>query len=667
MKSYELNAAIRREYPLNTLSWTTSEGIGTELDSYLFPEVLFNQPYLNDKLKDFRYFRGGVRLTFRVVANRFLYGKLLIAYTPTFNYNDAFDYSPSTNTEYVKYLSGYPHMLISASSSDVAIFDIPFVSNKRAIDMLSVAVGELAKVKVVVLNPLTSANEDIQTTNVFVTAQFLEPEVFLPNITPGFIIQSKSEALSKSKQGIISSALESTKMMASGIYNVASDPVYTEMFKRTYPHILMGLGMLGLSKPTSLQMTEVSKINPYSDIASGKGISTCIKLAMDPENCISTVPNVGGMSEDEMVLSHIIGTPQLKNIATVVNTTPKFSLVDAYPVGSDTYLDFIATAFLYSSGTTKFKLYITASIFHSVRLVFYLSTASAAITSNAWQNSYHRIVDIEGDTEVELAVPYVEPRIFSKITDVIDRPEIWCEVLAWSDPTELRELPIEINVYKAGASDYQFGAQREVRYNTGFTVQSCPREDFASSFEFLSDDMTYYGHKGLVCGEHFTTLREMIHRFHAYNSFDTNSQPVYSQSSLRGVEVFGWLYLYRRGSMRFKVLQSKPSINCVYIKDGSDELLGTTLSCEPNPVIDFEVPFYTDKLFLPLRVDIDPMNLLFSYKQDTPGINTSQFIMKAVGDDFSFHFLVPPPNGALVRDGSTTAGLPGLALFLTDN
>jgi hypothetical protein len=228
-------------------------------------------------------------------------------------FEDQFD---NLSPQNMQVATGRPHVLVSASASEAAVFDIPFISPYRALDLGQYQVDELGHVRVYVFNELRSVTPDVDDGVIVITAQFLDAELYLPHDSDialaskiaskqeaaRFVTESKGgEATKKAMSNSITSRLASSAPVTSAVKNTRN------VIGRAFTRVLENAGsiaattaamaMVGLSKPTTLDFNTVLKVNPYSDTASGKGIDTSIKLAMDPENAISTVPNVGGMSD----------------------------------------------------------------------------------------------------------------------------------------------------------------------------------------------------------------------------------------------------------------------------------------------------------------------------------------------------------------------------------
>jgi len=325
--------------------------------------------------------------------------------------------------------------------------------------------------------------------------------------------------------------------------------------------------VLGLDKPTSLARTQIGKINPYSDIANSRGIDTSVKLGVDPENAISTQPVVGGVSTDEMDIAYIAGTPTYYGTTTIDNTVPNNYTWSIFNTDMSTigfsYANWLIQNVQYYSGSYKIKLYITASNMHAARVCFFLNT-----TPTAWQSCYHRIVDIQGDTEVEITLPYWDSTIQTK---TMNTPmQLYMRLLAYSQPQETVTTPIYVNTYIAMASDFRISGPvnnllsldplptlvMDEHGEESFIVESNPRLDFQQDFQPLHESMTGYEQTNLVVGEKILNYRDFVHRYVPLRQIDNTSNAAYEGRGnlgigmYTGLELYGLIYRFNRGSIR---------------------------------------------------------------------------------------------------------------------
>jgi hypothetical protein len=672
METFSLDKVLHREYLIDTITWSSGSATGASLGQYSFPLQLFNKAFISDKIKDFRFFKGGVRLMVRMTSSKFLYGKIIVQYEPI-----ADGYAIETN---VYRMSGYPHFIVSASASEAAVFDVPFVSMYRALNIQSHGDAEIGRFNIRVLNPLTNISGEVSTAQIAVFAQFLEAELFLP--VDSLVVESSggsyawtgkdysdsmgspglqnngymsakhkgAEGRAKAKTGLISSTLDSTASLAGNLSCLPFVGDSAKMASLVAKGSSRVFKMMGLSKPTSTAATQIMRINPNSDLNYGKGVDLAPKMAMDPENAISTNPIVGGIDADEMNLSFVMQTPRLINIITELPASTPIAIMRMTRYDANVcYVDQIAQLFKYWSGSFKCKVYITASLMHAVRLVFYMGRGVNA----DWQTCYHRVVDVQGDTEVDMTLPYTAQNALNLADDTYS---VYVKILAWSQADSSATTPIYLDVYKAAASDFQVACQLDV----GFTPESNPRMDFAQPFQPIHESITGYVCKDMLCGEEFTTIREMIHRYIPYYGVNSASSVVAYDDNLGagkfGMEMMGLFYRFRRGSIRYRFFQKTAGFGCTNLQIGSTLIPAFSVSNNNIQQLDGEIPYYDDLLFQKTRGSVTDI-LVFPYSK-----SNTFFLFKAAGDDFSFHFLQPPPAGVFAQSSGSFGSL-GFANF----
>jgi hypothetical protein len=407
--------------------------------------------------------------------------------------------------------------------------------------------------------------------------------------------------------------------------------------------------MIGLSKPLSLNQGTVTKINPHSDLGYMSGVSLVEKLGLSPENGISTQPQVGGVTADEMDFARILGTPMLVNsVAFIAGSTP-IVLAYAGPYDANsTFADVLARGFGCWSGSYKLKLYIVASQFHNVKLVFWLTNNGSS--DSVWENAYHQVVDVQGDTEVDMTIPFLDQK-FMTTTSTGTNYGIWCRLLAWSSPNAAASCPIFINVYKSAGADFNLA----VPLDLGFTPTHNPRADFAKEFPMLHPSMTGFSTDGLVIGEKVSSLRDLLHRFTPYgpSGGDYHYNPPVSATLCQGYEMWGNFFRFYRGSVRMKFLiqDSRYMQSLLYLTPfGASN--ATYLSTPTNPVLEAELPYYSTQSF---------QHTTSAFQSAFPSGGCPTYLFKSVGDDFSFHFLRAFPSGNFATPVSR--GIAGLGTF----
>jgi hypothetical protein len=242
---------------------------------------------------------------------------------------------------------------------------------------------------------------------------------------------------------------------------------------------------------------------------------------------------------------------------------------------------------------------------------------------------YHKVIQVEGDVEVEMMIPYFQQKFMAANTNA-SKWALRVAILTWSQPDPAPNKAIFLNVYKATAEDFEVAGLLDVDVNCN------PRQDFRKPFPFFHDSFSTYGQSGFLMGEKYTTLREVMKRYHNIGSNTTGTYVLWKANTQTGVEKWGKFFRFYRGSMRYKLLFRENQLKtrvAWFANDDARSHHGFTLSSKQNPVLDLEVPWYNGSLFADTSSDTSRL-LYFSANNDAPA-----YITNAVGDDFSLHFL----------------------------
>lgn len=667
IEKFTFDDVLERTYNVGTFNWTTAQAAGTVITTLSFPQILFAQQFIADKIKYFYGFRGGIEVGFRIAASRTLYGALIANVDPCAAYypinNAVQSVVPSSATSPWR-MSGSPHILIQASCADVVTITCPFINPQRFLNLRKYANKEICSINLMVLNPLTNTENATSSGQIFVTARFVDASLLQPcdttQSTPSEKVRERVKNIEGIKKNIVVSKvneiqnpapsfIKRIQLAGNTIAACAMDAVETAA---------VGM-MLGLSKPNTTNFATVMRSDPNMTTNYGNSVEVMPKGALDSENAISTEPNVGGISADELALSYFCGTPVMVNSITFVKGSTPISLVTTGIDANPAYCDYAKLMHYAWSGTHKVKIYITASIFHSCRYVLYYATSAAS----DWQQCYHTIVEVQGSTEVDLELPYF-PQSFVGTGVTTERVwDLYCAELTFSQPDNSIALPVYFNVYKAGSTDFKVFGPKDVQY----LVQSAPREDFTKPFTKLHGSMEGYGHKGFVYGEEMVTWREYMHRLWPLYAVTTVASRIlqYGDNSgqvCMGTEFIMLFYRYWRGSVRFKLLNLKAATgyNSLFQSVPTMGLVpGAGLSNPNMNSCELEMPYYSPALF-----DMVHSNQVYPREYATSGTN-SKFLFKGAGDDFSLHWLMLPPPGTVVLNtpGSSIYGYAGLQSY----
>lgn len=174
---------ISRPYPVGNFSWTESANIGDRIYQLKMPDNLFNIKAIWDKIRNFNFFRAGIRIGVRVNGTKFHYGKLLINWVPQGRL-DTQIYRDATDNLYSA--SGCPFIIVSPTENEVREFVMPFcvpfnyINLKQFCEQGSTRNARLmniGNVNIYVLNPLRLDDEAVPPVDITLFANFESPEL----------------------------------------------------------------------------------------------------------------------------------------------------------------------------------------------------------------------------------------------------------------------------------------------------------------------------------------------------------------------------------------------------------------------------------------------------------------------------------------------------------
>ena len=448
-----------RPYPIRHVKWTSNEGIGDLLTSAVFPQDLFAIQQLWDKVSNFHYFRGNVKISIRMNGTKTHYGKIIAMWSPF----PEFDSKYFSRTSNIYAVSGFPHIIVSPTENEVNELTIPFISplNYSYLNPSSYTEGPFANqnfggLYVYVLNTLqnmTGANTAVSFT-VFANFENVELAGYtvlknpkpdsssMPNITKAMSPVANSlraqakrlrapapvkEAQVKSGKGVVGSSLELVGNVAAKLTAI---PILNSVASIVSP-IAYSLGsianLFGWTKPDTLEAIKPCVIR-YIDTTQTHGLDTATKLALLPDNSVGS--GIGYMgSSPRMDFDSICATPMLVGIYLWDTTLNEGENIFQHPVSPSvvfsefvnevkrsypTYLSHVARAFKYWRGDLRYYIQITSSAFHSGRLrVWYEPNDTTNPTTVIdGGNVVSKVLDIQTETDMSFTVPYLSNTLY---------------------------------------------------------------------------------------------------------------------------------------------------------------------------------------------------------------------------------------------------------------
>lgn len=696
----ELKHLLSRDIKVGTGTWSTALGNGAIQQTLNFPDVLFADAFLTKIYSNFRWFRAGIRVTVSLAANPFFYGimQILSVSNPLALPGGVASFIADSTIG-----SGFPGMLLAAQEGGTIILDMPFINKYRALNIQSYTAGEMGAVVFQVLNQLRDTTGTYTSVTTTITAQFIDPQIF-GNIAltsnedvefPDYrhVRLESNEANKKAEAGSISSQLDGVLALTAKIDEIPLVAPYSNIFNQTGKALSKGLKMAGLSKPNSLQVGQITTLDPFCVFNDGHGIETARKLGVDAENAVTTLPEFAGECQDDMDVKKIMGTPMMIYTAsiasTAVNTTIVLDTPESY---SNNYYDNFRKCFAYYTGSTKYMLIINASMYHNIEAVLWFNPSTS--TAVRWQDACHKKIQISGLTKVNCMVPFCSASMGLKRN--LTNSTLRFTVLSWSNANTV--LNIEVNVYKAGGSDVQVSCPLDMIYiesNEDANFESLledyrdvvlevnPRAEFLQEFDPFENGNTGV-HFGPIChGEQITHLSQIIKRsMPYYQHTETNDRYIYNvvghtndTSTVDiGLEFYGKVfYMYHRGGITFKMVgknNNTATTASMYATVPGDNyvIAGLSVTSANNPILQATIPYWDSQMYRNNRTAQDGTNSNDGIYMEITVTNPLMFGFKSAADDFTFVGLMPCANAAAIvplTKADLTFGYQGYRLYLT--
>jgi len=494
-----------------------------------------------------------------------------------------------------------------------------------------------------------------------VYAKFTNPELYGPCPVPTFATMAEQEYLL-----VPESRVESMRKAAQ---DTASSLISTAKAAVAYVTTRAVVAALGnvvcLDKPSNTSLSGRPRISFWADDFHATGVDNAITFGVDQGTETASGDMFG--RGDETSLAVIAGTPMILTNASIVSTgNPTFF---GY-LGNQTYgtFDFmLSSMFKYRSGGNKFKFYFSCSTQHSARFVIYIAPYTNLNGATAFQFCHHQIVDVIGPTDHEVFVPQM---LKSYSEDRNNEEEVWgifLQCVSFSAPLGTAS-PIFVTMYYSAAEDVQYASP--IDYTMTFTAESNPRAEFKHPFAPLHADMTMFTQVG-VLPDTYNDIRQLMKTKYALAKVANNGIIVYpsqyavGSNVLEGLMVWNSMYLFRRGSICFKVNCRDPAVTGLIVPSDLSQRLSSTadIMTSAAPAAELKIPMYGTRYCKVIRSkDINQAcNAVVKWSFNTASDNA--LIWSSAGDDYAVsHLQYPDYAPTFSTTNPTTTGI-GLAVF----
>ena len=410
--SADLKSFLARPVRLFSTTWAPSDPVGN-LGGTVLPWSLFlNNASIKNKLSNYAFLRGNLKLKIVVNASPFLYGSLRAVYRPLPNFK------PSTITSVAPSalmpISQRPGVWITPAHCEGAEFTCPFIWPRSFLrTALLSEFDNMGRLDLYVYNTLASANGAVSSVSVQVFA-WME-DVVLAGPTVGAVLQSDEYGV-----GVVSAPASALAAAAS---NFTSLPTIGRFAKATEigASALSNIAKLfGFTNVPVISDTQPMRNSPFPSLSSAEIGYPHDKLALDAKNELSIDPAIAGLGdEDELAISSFV---QRESFVVGVNwassapaDTPLFTsmVVPQITYATGNVIDFtppavVSNLFRNWRGDLIFRFKFIATPFHKGRVRISYDPQAEAVQTTGDTGPYvtNKIIDLGAETDVEFRIPY---------------------------------------------------------------------------------------------------------------------------------------------------------------------------------------------------------------------------------------------------------------------
>jgi len=419
---------LSRPTLISTSSWTTSAFTTSTINPW---QLFFNDAVIKNKISNFAYFRGDLKIKIVVNCSPFYYGALIAYYSPINSPNLA-----STAVDFVT-VSQRPHIWIYPQTSSGGELHIPFFYHKNYVSLTTAAtLGSLGSLTFKQYTALTSANGATSNGCTIQVYAWVENAQLQGNST-GAVMQS-GRVRDEYGNGPVSAPAAALSNWAQHLRDVPIIGKYATATQIGSSAVSRIAQLFGWSNVPVIEDVKPMKNVPFHDLASAHLSEPTSKMTFDPKGEISVDPTITGLSNvDEMILSNMLQhesflTSSSWTTSDTVGTQYFFSAVTPmlYDRGTassgGTYgiamtpMCHVSRAFTHWRGDIIFRFKVICSRFHQGRLrISWDPTAANSGTTDNTNVILTKVIDLAESDEVEFRVPYMQAAQWCNTTNYL--------------------------------------------------------------------------------------------------------------------------------------------------------------------------------------------------------------------------------------------------------
>lgn len=425
----ELTTFLERPIQAHSFSWLTGGTAPTVIKPW---ELFFDNPAVKNKLANFAFISCNLHVEIKVNSTPFNYGSMRFAYHPLPKF------SPNTlsisNALDRVCKSQRPGIWLSPEENSGGTMVLPFFYYKNFLSLKSrEEIQDMGEIDILEYVPLRSAS-GVATSPVSVQIFIHATNVILTGGTVAGILQA-----SKSEYDV-----DPISKPASAVANVASYltsvPIIGPFAKATEigaSAVSTVAKLFGYTDPPVIKNVQPYKSVVFGGLASAEISEPKDKFTLDPKAELTIDPRTTGLEgDDELAISSIV---QRKSFLTTFNwdnddltdqllfntlVVPDLREISEETKGAIicyTPVAHLAQMFNNWRGDMIFTFKFICSTYHKGRVRITWDPSGDIVTNSDTMNTnFTKIIDLATDRQIELRIPYMQPKIWQETASVRD-------------------------------------------------------------------------------------------------------------------------------------------------------------------------------------------------------------------------------------------------------
>jgi len=560
----DIHKFLARPVRTQAFTWNESDTVGAKINYGPWGDWI-QTPSVKNKLNNYAFMKGDLKLKIQLSASPFYYGMLLMTYKPLTNFkNDTIYYD--ANNAWLTPISQRSHLLIDPDVTDTYEFTLPFIWPYNEINVQSLSdVSSLGNLRFDVITPLRSAN-GVSGQGVTVSLYAWMENIELSGASVGYAAQSDEYG-----EGCVSKPASWIANIAGRLGDIPVIGPFATATKIGAGAISAIASLFGFTNVPVIADAMPHRPMAFPQLASAEIGFPIEKLTLDPKNEMSVDPRIVGIPTgiDEMALSNIVMrdsylTSLQWSTADAVDTL-KFSCL-VHPnlgqsgtlTGLGTYIQptalyFPSQLFNYWRGDIIFTIRAVASKYHKGKIkISYDPNGNTASGYNLLTNTntsnvvQTMIMDIGETREVELTIPYQQALQFLKANGYTNdwststTPSFTTNRLSDNGTITLRvqniltcpvaSSTVDVQIWMRGGANFEYAEPTDVSLNERYSYfvpqsdeyQAHPVDGKVTLGNVAPNTQNQY----LVhFGEDIKSFRQVLHRFSKLMSDYSTANP----------------------------------------------------------------------------------------------------------------------------------------------